>query len=125
MPLSQYGLNQMANALISQTLYLALCPTLPDPSYTGSTLVEVTGTGYSRMALSPANWTDTGIGVRTYNSSLLFTAGSNWGSVGYYALCTASTGGNLIGYGSLGTVSIVSSGASLLIPASSITAGVQ
>ena len=89
--------------------YLALFTA--DPTETGSFANEATYTGYARVAIPTASgWTD---GGSTFsNSSLLqfgqCTAGSN--TITYFAVCTASTAGQLLVSGALNSALNVSSG---------------
>jgi hypothetical protein len=89
--------------------YLALFTA--DPTEAGSFANEATYTGYARVAIPTASgWTD---GGSTFsNASLLqfgqCTAGSN--TITHFAVCTASTAGQLLVSGALNSALNVSSG---------------
>lgn len=88
-------------------LYVALFTAAPNDAG-GGTEVGTGGTGYARIPLNPldANWTatqggnagnSTGTTGLTVNSSaIIFGAPTaNWGTVGWYAIFDAVTGGNM------------------------------
>lgn len=89
--------------------YLALFTA--DPTEAGAFTNEATYTGYERVAIPIASgWTDGGSSFS--NAALLqfgqCTAGSN--TVTYFAVCTASTAGQLIVSGALNAPLNISSG---------------
>ncbi|MBI1901230.1 MAG: hypothetical protein HYS13_08985 [Planctomycetia bacterium] len=83
-------------------VYAALCTSRPLPSVedaSASNLNEFTGAGYQRVQVTPlATVSQVGDLAQTSNSQQIDypTAGSNWGSVGGGALCTAQTSGKMI-----------------------------
>jgi len=102
------------------TLYVALftsATTLTDAG--GGTEVSTTGTNYARYAVagSLANWASTQgagttvasttgtSGTTSNNNAITFNApGSTaWGTIQYFGIYDASTGGNLLFYGQLTT----------------------
>lgn len=108
------------------TLYVGLwtnAATLDDTS-TGSTANECSGTGYARVAItsSLANWAGTQSagsttassgtgGTTSNNAAITFPAPTgNWGTLSYFGICDASTGGNMLLYGALTTPKTVNSG---------------
>lgn len=85
---------------ITAPLYLALCTTVPTDSSTGSTIVEASYTGYARKAVAAADMSASSGGSKTNSNALIFadcTASSS--TVIGWALCTASTAGNVIFWG--------------------------
>jgi hypothetical protein len=99
MPVTTVGANGILTDIIADTLYLALLYGIPSDTDTGSTLSEITGSGYSRKVLTPATWTTPVNGVSSYNAELTWTISATWTQVAYaYALVTASTAGELVAY---------------------------
>jgi hypothetical protein len=99
--------NYLENALINATLrnttftspstvYVGLYTTDPTDANTGT---EVTGGSYARKAATfgaPSN------GVSTISSAIEFDqATANWGTVAFFGILDASTGGNLLYHGAL------------------------
>lgn len=86
-----YLKNQTQNA----NLYLGLYKDTTEPAETATLAVitEVGATyGYARIALAPADWTESGQSIFT-NSQKTFTAsGGTWGNVYGYFLCTVASG---------------------------------
>jgi len=97
------------------TLYVALYTAAPSDAGGGT---EVTGTGYSRASVlsSATAWANTqasgtgassesagGTGGRTSNSSAITfaTPSASWGTVTYFGILDAATGGNLLFQGAL------------------------
>lgn len=84
------------------TLYIALCTATPTNSNTGSTITEVSGGNYARVAITcnTSNWADA-TGVIT-NSNVVSWTGVTWsGTVTGLAICDASTAGNVLYQGGL------------------------
>ncbi len=80
------------------TKYLALFTTDPGADGTGT---EVSGTGYSRVAItigapSIVNGKETASNSAAVNFG---TAGSSWGTVAYWAIYDSSSGGQGLWYG--------------------------
>ncbi len=89
---------------LKRPLYVALFTA--DPTDTGSTTNEVSGGGYSRVQLDPAdaNWNPTsGTDGHTDNASKITfpTATASWGTVTHFAIMDAATGGNMLFHGAL------------------------
>jgi hypothetical protein len=121
MPVTTLGANQYVTAVTSSSLYLALLTAMPSDTDTGSTITEVTGGGYSRKTLTSGNWTSPVLGKTTYTVAQTYTSSSLWSGICVaYALCSASSGGNLLFYGSLDPIVNVASGGVLTIPANSL-----
>lgn len=93
-------------------VYLALCTTVPTSSSTGSTIVEATASGYERKevpAASISSPTEAGESSIKTSAELLFkeiTGGSS--TIIGWALCDASTGGNVVMWGT-STSTVISS----------------
>jgi hypothetical protein len=84
--------------------YLALCTSIPTSSSTGSTIVEATYTGYARASVV-GNWTAAtvatpSVGVNTATITFAACTGST-STLNAFALCDASTVGNVIWWGTL------------------------
>jgi hypothetical protein len=88
------------------TLHLALLTTAPTDASTGSTIVEANYTGYQRKAVTnnSTNFPAASNGLKSNGVEIVFdecTAGSS--TVSHFAICDASSAGNVIAWGSLGT----------------------
>ncbi len=89
-------------------LYLALLTTMPTDN-SGTGLVEVSGTGYARQQITPAQWAavaTSGSFTETSSTNVTVTfpaAGSNWGTIVGVALYDASSAGNALRFGTLST----------------------
>lgn len=113
------------------TVYVALFTTGDNDA--DSAKVEVSGGSYARVAVSSslANWAGTQSsgsttassgtgGTTSNNNAITFPAPTgNWGSIVGIGIYDASSGGNLLFYGALGTNKTVNNGD----PAPSIVAG--
>lgn len=118
------------------TKYLALFTSAPSASGGG---IEVSGGAYARVALSASltafsgtqgagtTAVSTGTSGATSNSAdIAFAAPTaDWGTVTHWALFDASTGGNLLMFGSLATpVTVINGGLAPTIPAGALSLGV-
>jgi len=98
------------------TVYVALVTTLPTDASTGSTLVEpsTSGTAYARKSTAGADWNAAASGAISNANAITFATatGAGWGTVVGFALTDNATAGagNVIGWGSLGTNKLISSG---------------
>lgn len=104
------------------TLHVALLTVNTDDD--GSPLTEVSGGSYARVAVtgSLANWAGTqsagsttassgSSGTTSNNNAITLPAPTaNWGSIVGFAVYDASSGGNMLMYGALGTPKTVNSG---------------
>lgn len=79
------------------TVYVALFTA--DPGETGSTANEVTGSGYSRQAITFGAPTTDGEFVNS--GDVVFTATGSWGTVSHVGLMTAASGGTVIMKGAI------------------------
>ena len=97
---------------------------------------EVSGGSYARSALAPStvNWASTGgattttnpsagtSGTTSNNSALAFpTATADWGTATHVAIFDASTGGNMLFYGTLAASQSIPSGVAYSLPISALT----
>lgn len=89
------------------TPWVALFTTAPTDS-TGGT--EVTGGSYARVN-SSGKWATPSAGSVATNAAVTFpTASASWGTVTSFAVMTASSGGSILMWGTLGTSKAVGSG---------------
>jgi hypothetical protein len=93
-------------------LYVSLHTADPTDAGGGA---EVSGGSYARVQRDPldANWTAVSAtdGVTKNAATITFPAPSaNWGSVTHFGIWDASSGGNLICHGALGTPKTVNNG---------------
>lgn len=111
------------------TLYVALLTTMPTAA-SGTGLVEVSGTGYARQAVTGASgWnaiTTNGDNVTeqaTNNAAITFpAAGGSWGTVLGVAIYDAVSAGNLLMYGTLTSGSqAIGTGNVFSLPATNLT----
>lgn len=115
------------------TLYIALYTAAPsDPSTTGT---EVSGSNYSRVAVtsSLANWAgtqsagstvaSTGTGGQTSNNAAITfpTPSATWGLVTHFAIYDATSGGNELFWGALTISKTINSGDTVSFPAQSLS----
>lgn len=90
--------------------YMALCTNTVTSASTGSTITEANYTGYARYSQA-GNWTAATTGVTPsvgVNTAQINFAACTGGSstVTFFALCDASTTGNMIWWGTLASVLI-------------------
>jgi hypothetical protein len=93
-------------------LFVSLHTADPTDAGTGT---EVTGGSYARVARAPldANWTAASgtDGITTNAAAVTYPAPTaNWGTVTHFGIWDASTAGNLICYGPLGTSKTINNG---------------
>lgn len=106
----------------SANLYLALFTA--DPTESGAFANEATYTGYARVSLPKASsWTD---GGSTFTNSNLVqfpqcTGGAN--TITHFAVCTASTAGEIVVSGALNSSLNISSGIQPQFSAGSLSIG--
>lgn len=120
----------LGNALVNTaytpptTVYLALFTAAPTDQG-GGTEVTTTGTAYARQAITFGAAVDNGSSAGAYvtnTGAVTFAqATANYGTITSWGIYDASTGGNLLYYGNLGTSVAVNSGNQYTVPASSIT----
>jgi hypothetical protein len=110
--------------------YMALLPSVaPTAFINGSEFVELTGGGYSRVQI-PNDGTAWVLGTDQTNvankAGITFpTASANWGTIRYWALTDASTGGNVYFTGSFNTPVTVNSGDIMTVAAGNLVLSVS
>lgn len=92
--------------------YIALFTTLPQDDGTGGVEVVTVGTNYARvLEAGVPPWKSDGPGERSNNATLTFPqASAAWGTILGFGLYDASTGGNLLMFGSLATPKSINNG---------------
>jgi len=121
--LSAYLENKIADHILGRvvftapvTVYLALYTTAPSESGGGT---EVSGGSYARLSVtnSALNFPDAIAGVKSNGTQLTFIeATAGWGTITYWGMYDAASGGNLLFFGALGTPTAIASGDQLVIP---------
>lgn len=104
------------------TVYVGLSTTTPTQSSTNVT--EPSGNGYARVAVTnnTSNWPSASNGSKSNANAIIFpTSTGSWGTLTYFVIYDASTGGNLMGYGALTNSQTVSTGNTLSFAASALT----
>lgn len=126
-----WGAKEFLKSFFGQTtnppanFYLALVQeTPPNPFISGTELDEPVGMAYARKVIpnNSTNWSNTGITNQLHLVSnqleLAFTAATGeWGAIGYWALCDASTAGNVYFYGQLEQPVFIGDGDQAIVPA--------
>jgi hypothetical protein len=104
-------------------LYIALSKSTLADTATGTTLPgEVTGTGYARKKCDTWDATNATTGVSKNTQVETFTAaGAAWGTVKTFAICTKTTKGNVLFWGSLSAAKTIASGDTAKFATQSIT----
>jgi hypothetical protein len=93
------------------TLYVGLSST--DPLDDGSGITEPVGGSYARVAKTNnlTNWPAASGGAKSNGTAITFaTATASWGTVGYFFISDALTGGNMLGHAALTTSKTIDSG---------------
>lgn len=83
-------------------VYLALCTAVPTDASTGSTITEANYTGYARKQINASDLSAASSGSKTNSAAITFadcTAGSS--TVIGFAICDASSGGNVLYWGTV------------------------
>lgn len=105
---------------------LGTTATVPADDGTGFTEVSTSGTAYARQATSGATWNAaTGAAPATKSNGVTITfpqATASWGSVGYFGLFTAASGGTPQIWGPLTTPISVGSGSTASFAAGALVA---
>lgn len=102
-------------SLRNNTVYLALFTSNPAPDGSGT---EVSGGAYARKAVTFGAPSLVG-GVETCSNSAAVafdTATTAWGSVAYWAIFSASTGGTLLWYGAFSRSKTIDVDDSITVP---------
>lgn len=85
------------NFVRPETIYLALSTAAYSDAATGSSMNEVTGGGYARVAVAnnATNWPNATGGQKANGQVFTFPAATgNWGTVQSFYIVSAATGGN-------------------------------
>lgn len=89
--------------------YIALCTVAVTDSMTGSTITEPGSPSYTRVKWQ--TWDKAAAGATENTGAITFAqATASWGTILDFAICDASTAGNLLAYGSLTISKSVASG---------------
>ncbi len=109
---SIFGKTSTFGALASApTLHLAICVTQPADSDVDLTSKETTYGTYVRKQTGASDWNASAAGVITNATELAFPAAADsGGTVQWAAICDASTTGNMLFHGSLGSSLTISAG---------------
>lgn len=119
-------LRQIGGLTTGSACYIGLSSTQPD--IIGQGITEPIGNGYERALFNSTSSTSTSNGSATINENGVLTnnqiiyfgeALGSWGTLKYYCLFSAKTGGNLLAFGELetpitptvGTVPLIREGA--------------
>jgi len=120
--LSNYGLSALINHVFktaytpfpNTTLFLALCTSAPTVASTGSTIVETDFASYARKAITATDFAAPVAASRTIvqGVDLIFATATGAGSlpISHYAICDASTGGNMLGFAAFNSTFEIVSG---------------
>ena len=88
-------------------IYVAL--STADPTDDGSGLAEPSGNSYARTQMN--SWDAASGGATANTSAITFpTASGSWGTITHFALFDASTDGNMLAHGALGTSKAIGDG---------------
>lgn len=104
---NQHAIDLLNTSLRNGTVYLALFNTDPGPDGSGT---EVSGTGYSRVAITFGSAPTISGGKATLSNTGAVnfgTAGSSWNTVQYWAIFDAASGGQMLWYGAFSRVKTV------------------
>ena len=91
------------------TAYVGL--STADPTDDASGLAEPSGSGYTRVTTSGADWDAAASGATANAAALTFPeASGSWGTVTHFALFDASSAGNMLAHGTLDASRVITSG---------------
>lgn len=103
------GEGQTDNIFAQPDKYVALCTVAVTDTGTGSTITEPTSNSYARVVM--ATWDASSGGATENTNDILFAqATGSWGTILDFAICDASTVGNVLCYGALTISKSVASG---------------
>lgn len=106
------------------TVYIALSNASFASTATGTALNEVSGTGYSRVAVlnNTTNWPNASGGIKSNGTVFTFAAASaSWGTVLSFYIVDAPSGGNIVYGADLATSRTINSGDTASFAVGSIT----
>lgn len=127
--LTDYGADTFTNwitgvATPPASFWVALCLEQPDEGYDGTVLatIEPSGGSYARREIDRgvADWSGASEGAVSLTMLTFPVATLDWGVITHYALCTASTAGEVYGYGELDEAYQVLTGGQLFLPVGGI-----
>jgi len=91
------------------TIFVAL--STADPTDDASGIAEPSGGSYARVETAAADWDVSSGGATANANAVTFPAATaSWGTCTHFALYDASTGGNMLAHGSLGTSKSITTG---------------
>ena len=112
---SDYWENKILNHTFGKTsytpptIYVAL--STADPLDDASGLAEPTGDAYARVQTSASDWNAASDGTLDNANNIIFPqATGNWGTITYFALFDAATGGDMLVHGALSQPQTIDSG---------------
>ena len=133
--ISNYFMDLVADNLSNRsempaTIYIALVTAEPFMSSTGTSIVEPpNNVGYSRQAytMDSSNWSQSSSGVINNTSPVIFSDNSYgiWGTVIAWVACSASSGGNVLFWGTLDAAVYINTGANVSVPVGGMTISVE
>jgi len=85
------------NTALTQPTNLYIALSTADPGDDGAGIAEPSGNNYARTVCNA--WTRSGSQVSNTSAVTFPTASGSWGTIAYFAVFDASTGGNMIGHG--------------------------
>lgn len=104
------------------TVYVGLSTTTITDA--GGNITEPAGGSYARVSVTNnvTNWPNASGGSKSNGTAITFpTATGSWGTIIDFFIADASSGGNILGYGTLTVSKTVSSGDTLSFAASALT----
>lgn len=124
--LSNYLENALVNHILRNTaytspgtsLYMALFTSDPGEDGSGT---EVSGSGYARIQASSWSAPSNGSTANSADIDFGFASGGSWGTITHAAIFDASSGGNLLIYGPLGSSKTVADGDGCLFRTGSVS----
>ena len=128
--ISDWGATALADhftgtTALPSTLYVALCFSEPDVGTDGTALdvIEPAGASYGRISLprDSSHWAAGDQGMTATSVDVNWSAaGEDWGIITHYALCTAASAGNVLGWGIFADTQRIMTGDTMTIPAGGI-----
>lgn len=127
---TRVGANRLLDLLVGQnasapaTLYVGLATEAPTETTTGTTVSEPSGGAYARVSKTnnSTNFSAASSSTKTNATDVDFpTPTASWGTVRYWILCDASSGGNLLMWGRLSTPITIASGAAPTLAAGAMS----
>lgn len=120
MSLSDTTENELLDYFLEDDLYAGV--SIADPGDDGATLDEPSGGGYARVAITAATWDAASGGSKKNGTAIEFpTATDDWGTVTYFCIFDALTGGTIKASGALTAGKNITTGQTLRFPVESVT----